>query len=197
MFSTSNLTFQGAATLLIEALKAVMEDNGFNIPSENALMAKNAAVKLSMWALKEENIPVLQSFAVELTTHLSKAFNMSIRQVKHQRELMWARYHNIRTSSEFVSQWSSFTSCSIDEPATPILTQHLTDLVFRHMIRQQWPLEKSTNGTEGDLPALSFEEKSALRYAGGCVSKSQKEARAIFSSAKGRACFGHYGTIGR
>jgi hypothetical protein len=87
---------------------------------------------------------------------------------------MWARFHEIRTSAEFLSRWSSFTTSALGEPATPILTQHLTTLMFRGMIDQQFPLAEST-GAEEELPSLSVQEENALRYAAGYVCRNLRK----------------------
>ena len=48
------------------------------------------------------------------------------------------------------------------------IPQHLTMLMFREIIRQQFPLEKETS-TNKNLPPPSGEEENALRYAAGYV----------------------------
>lgn len=149
----------------------MLEDGGFKIPSANAANARTAAVKLQEWTTREENATVLQSFAAGITARLNTAFDSGAKQIKRQREKMWAKYHSIRTSSDFLSQWSCFTSSVLGEPATLTLTQHLTDLMFKQLIQQQFPQEESS-GAESDLPALSLHEQNALRYAAGYVCRN-------------------------
>ena len=169
-----NFPPEGAADLVQKVLKDVLEDGGFKLPSANASAARTSAVKLLEWALKEENVAVLQSFAAEATAHLDTAFDARMKRPHRQREKMWANFHKIRTSSKFLSRWSSFTTLAVGEPATPILTQHLTSLIFREMIKQRFPLEKEMGSSE-DVPPLSVEEENALRYAAGYVCRNLRK----------------------
>ena len=109
-----------------KALKDVLEDGGFKIPSASAATTRTSAVKLFDWASKEENEAMLQSFATETTTHLNTAFDSRMKRPHQRREKMWANYHEIRISSGFLSRWSSFSTLVVGEPTTLILTQHVT-----------------------------------------------------------------------
>ena len=169
-----NFLSEGAADLVKKVLKDVLEDGGFKLPSTNASAARASAVKLLESALKEENGAVLQSFAAEATAHLDTAFDSRMKRPHQQREKMWANYHKIRTSSGFLARWSSFTTSAVGEPATLILTQHLTSLMFREMIKERFPLEKGTSTSE-DLPPLSAVEENALRYAAGYVCRNLRK----------------------
>ena len=158
-------------TVLMKVLNDVLEDGRFKLPSANASTARISAVELMEWASKDENKAMLQSFAVETIAHLDTAFDSKMKRPHRQREKMWPNYHKIHTSSSFLSRWSSFTALAVGEPATLILTQHLTMLMFRKMISQRFPLEKGTSTNE-DLPPLSGEEENALRYAAGYVCRN-------------------------
>ena len=165
---------EGAADGLMKALNDVLEDGRFKLPSAVASTARVSAVKLLEWASKDENRAMLVSFAEETIAHLDTAFDSRMKRPHRQREKMWANYHKIRTSSSFLSRWSSFTTLAVGRPATLILTQHLTMLMFREMIRQRFPLEKGPSTTE-DLPPLSGEEENALRYAAGYVCRNLRK----------------------
>ena len=56
---------------------------------------------------------------------------------------------------------------TIGEISTPILTQHLTDLMFQKMIRQHFLLNEAT--TLALPPPLTETEQKAIRYAAGYV----------------------------
>ena len=56
---------------------------------------------------------------------------------------------------------------TIGEISTPILTQHLTDLMFRKMIRQHFLLNEAT--TLALPPPLTETEQKAIRYAAGYI----------------------------
>ena len=76
-----------------------------------------------------------------------------------------------QNSSEFVLQWSSFATSSVGEPISPVLSQHLTSIMFKEMIKQQFPLKTSASAND-DLPPLSVAEQNALRYAAGYVCRN-------------------------
>ena len=155
-------------------LRDVLEDEGFKISSANASTARTSAVKLLEWASKKENEAKLRSFGTKVTALLNQAFDSNMKRVNRKREKMWAQYHKIRTSPEFLSQWSSFTALALGEPATLILTQHLTNLIFRLMIKHQFPLDGKAQAEE-DLPSLSMQEENALRYAAGYVCRNLRK----------------------
>ena len=163
-----------------KALRDVLEDGGFKIPSASAATARTSAVKLFDWASKKENEAMLQSFATETTTHLNTAFDSRMKRPHQRREKMWANYHEIRTSSGFLSRWSSFSTLVVGEPTTLILTQHVTSLMFRDMIQQRFPIEKGTS-TSNDLPPLSNVEENALHYAAGYVCRNIRKKLERFS----------------
>ena len=101
---------EGAADGLMKALNDVLEDGRFKLPSAVASTATVSAVKLLEWASKDEDRAMLVSFAEETIAHLDTAFDSRMKQPHRQREKMWANYHKIRTSSNFLSRWSFFSN---------------------------------------------------------------------------------------
>jgi len=73
------------------------------ISSTSASTARTSKVKLLEWASRKENDTRLQSFATKITVLLNDS---GIKQFNQNRENMWAQYHRIHTSSEFLSQRS-------------------------------------------------------------------------------------------
>ena len=78
----------GAAELVRQSLKNVLEDGGFKIPFANASSASTSAARLLEWASKEENATALQSFASKVTASLIMAFGSRVKKIKLQREKM-------------------------------------------------------------------------------------------------------------
>jgi len=136
--------------------------------------ARTSAARLLEWASEEENATALQSFASKVTASLNMAFGSRVKKIKRQREKVWAKYHEVRTSVEFLSLWSSFTTASLGKPAGLILSQHLANLIFRQIIQQHFPLEDSP-GAEDDLPNHSDLERNALRYAAGYICRNLRK----------------------
>ena len=126
----------------MKALNDVLVDGRFKLPSAVTSTARVSAVKSLEWASKDENKAMLQSFAEETTyCPLHTAFDSRMKWPHRQREKTWGNYHKIHTSS-FLSPWSSFITLAVGGPAIP---QHLTMLMFREIIHQQFPLEKETS----------------------------------------------------
>ena len=134
----------------------MFEDGGFKVTSSNAYTARVSAVKVLEWASKDDNAAELQTFAARITSELDKAFDW-----RGNQSQMWGNFHRIRTSSEFLLQWSSFATSSVGEPISPVLSQHLTSVMFKEMIKQQFPLKTSASVND-DLPPLSVAEQNVL-----------------------------------
>ena len=92
------------------------------------------------------------------------------------REIMWRRYFTVRTSSEFISTWTSFLQKANITATYPALYQHLTNIIFKKLLKDKY----QTSSLQSSSPPISgFDD--ALRYAAGYViyhqlhKKSQKE----------------------
>ena len=82
------------------------------------------------------------------------------------REVLWRKYFICRSSESYVDRWVSFLQ-SLHLTPTPVLYQHLTDLIFRQLIQSCYL------GSLSKAAAPSFitkdEGEEALRYAIGYV----------------------------
>jgi len=149
----------------------VVNDKEFDVPSYNASKAKSDAMNFLKWASQKDNNVILQLYSSKITKYLTIAFITSntIQQQSLRREKLWSKYYQLRTMPQFCSFWSAFMKATIGEISTPILTQHLTDLMFRKMIRQHFHLNEAT--TLALPPPLTETEQKAIRYAAGYVSR--------------------------
>ena len=80
------------------------------------------------------------------------------------RERVWKRLFSIRSSERFTARWVAFLESS-EVTTTPVLFQHLTDLIFQAILMQY----SNTSVPEAETPAVSSTEANALRYAAGYV----------------------------
>ena len=83
---------------------------------------------------------------------------------------MWAAYHSIRVSEEFVSLWKVFLQES-GSNAKPILYQTVTDKLFAKCIQFHCCIAPHGPETEN----LTYEEESAVRYAAGYVLRATRK----------------------
>ena len=94
--------------------------------------------------------------------HLNKFLILGKRgsAVCRKQEKMWGHYHCLRTSNEFKIVWEGFLS-NIDEPASPTFIQHITHVIFKQLIKKEFPV-KDVN-CQTPLPAMTHMEENALR----------------------------------
>ena len=80
---------------------------------------------------------------------------------------MWGSYHELHTSAEFSSDWSTFLTTSIQATSSPILYRFVTYAVFKALIKHEFELPQLE--TEEPRHPLSGDDESVLRYVAGYV----------------------------
>lgn len=148
------------------AIRNVLEDSSFEIKSQVAAEARKVAVDLLTWCSNDANVDKCYAF----TTTLLKDLNQPILSCKKQffnREKLWRKYFLLRSSEKFITQWVTFLKLA-DLSPTPILYQHLTDILFRKLLHNHCMI--STHS--GPLSSvITQREGNAIRYAAGFVCK--------------------------
>ena len=81
---------------------------------------------------------------------------------------MWGLLLQTRTSEEFLTAWEKLMLLTLKKPASPIFFQHVTDNIFKQLVKQKYPLPEIS---APQLPPLNFEEENAVHYAAGYVIK--------------------------
>ena len=148
----------------LDSIKAVINDKGFQLPTQPAKNARETASKLIALSQTTESQATFSAFAERLFTLLGPVFaTRPNKSLKIQREQMWGAYHLLRTSPTFIQRWTSFMSSTIgDLHQDPILIQYITDQFFHRLIRCQY-----------SLAALTYEERNALHYTVCCTLKKR------------------------
>ena len=156
------------------AVMAVLEDDGFSLPSELARKARATATRVLTWSSEPNNLPMLTAFARELLQLLEECLT-SRQPSQSQREKMWEAYHKLRTSAVFKSLWVRFLDTSTAGEACPIFYQYVTDKLFKASIMQHFPV--STEAVSGTISesSLTYEEVNALRHAAGYVPRALRK----------------------
>lgn len=156
------------------AMNAVLEDDGFSLPSELARNARTTATRVMSWCDDPSNLPILTAFAQELLHLLEKCLT-SRQSSQSQREKMWEAYHKLRVSAVFKSIWVHFLETSAATEACPIFYQYVTDRLFKVLIKLHFPVSVPAVNETSMENSLTYEEVNALRYAAGYVPRALRK----------------------
>ena len=151
---------------LMEAIRNVLEDDTFKIKSEVAAEARKVAVDLLAWCLDQANVDKCHLFASTLLKKLRQPI-VSCKKQYFNREKLWRKYFLLRSSQKFTTEWVTFLKLA-DLTPTPILYQHLTDILFRKLLYDQCT---TTSQSTSSSSAITEREANAIRYAAGYVCK--------------------------
>lgn len=106
---------------------------------------------------------------------------------KINREKLWTQFHQLRTDLTFKRKWEKFlqTKKMLPEPA---FYQHVTEKVFKQLIKKNWVVEKDACDTSEVERQMTYEEENALRYVGGYIvhsltTKAKKEGNKFLEEA--------------
>ena len=150
----------------MEALRSILNDDSFKIMSSEAIEARKVAQILLDWCLDAANNNCFTTFVLKLSEDLKQAMS-SCKKKSCNREKLWRNFFLLRSSEKFREDWVNFLD-SANVAATPILYQHLTDILFRGYIGDH--VTGCTAETKVDpVPAVTKREGNALRYAAGYV----------------------------
>ena len=137
------------------------------LPSPSAQLAySHAAVKLLNWLQDASHRAAFPSFAGEVVAQLKGCFPSTMRSAVAAREVLWIKFHKLRSSQDIHLMWSTFFQLSIETKSTPFLYQYLTEKVFEQLIIQQYPVQKPP---KQEVSQLTYKERNALRYAAGYI----------------------------
>ena len=112
-----------------------------------------------------ENEEAVNAFWRKLVTDLSEPFAASSGRCPLVRDKLWKTLWSVRSSSGFITRWIDFCERA-SALATPILYQHLTDLIFR-LVRDKF--EIGHQAPLADTLEMSYDEANVLRCAAGYV----------------------------
>ena len=161
--------------LLKSAVRHTLSDDSFDIKSPLAQASKKDAELLLAWLEKSENEEKIELTLKSIVQQLRRAFHSTVKAVQTKRE-MWGQYHSIRTSDPFVRSWVLlFKETGLK--ALPTLYQHLTNLMFKEMIKVHFPVTEvqSSSASCEVTTTVKYEEANAIRYVAGYVCRAVRE----------------------
>uniref|UniRef100_A0A1X7VEP6 Transposable element P transposase-like RNase H domain-containing protein n=1 Tax=Amphimedon queenslandica TaxID=400682 RepID=A0A1X7VEP6_AMPQE len=148
---------------LLSVTNQAIEDSGFNIPSAEAIVAKQSAIKLKEWMVNHNSSQILHNniLAYFFNLWISVAPKSSV-----VREQIWTRFSQFTSSEVYNKIWSDIYT-EAQTPESPILSFYITYHYFTRLWQNRYPTTtRDTNGTV-QTTHLSYDEESALWYIGG------------------------------
>ena len=161
------LFINAGAKLLTNAIEQILSDPSFETSSNEAKEARSCASRLLSWIKDESHKEDFETFSTELCTKLEPILTGRAT-LSANRDKMWRDFFILRSSDEFVTRWKTFLRAS-ELSETPVFYQHVTDLVFRALLKQY--CARATAGARESI-SISPTEANALRYAAGYVCRT-------------------------
>ena len=93
-----------------------------------------------------------------------------LKRMKKQREVMWERYHKMRSSQSFRDGWFAFLK-TVGCVAVPAFYQFVTDSLMEQLIKLNYPVMEVQVATDDDI-SLDKEERNTVRYTAGYMVRS-------------------------
>ena len=124
-----------------------LEDGGmqfrakFRVSNPVTIEAKGQAEHLLEWCLIEANKEKLDAFTEHILQDLIKGTIVlsATKSFRYNKDKMWRGFFSLRTSEDFNKQWTNFLGNS-GVQAKPVLYQHLTDVLFRMLIKKHFEI---------------------------------------------------------
>ena len=93
------------------------------------------------WCLRDANKSTVKAFVKQLTGQLHSVILSSVKKsFSYNKEKMWKQYFVLRTFKGFIKQWTYFIA-NIGTPIHPVLYQHLTDGIFKALIKSHFQIQ--------------------------------------------------------
>ena len=81
---------------------------------------------------------------------------------------MWIKFHELTSSLGFSEMWELFVSEQGCGTLSPLLYQHITDVIFERIIESKLTTAFSLSCSVENV-GLTYEEENAIHYVGGYV----------------------------
>ena len=148
----------------------MLEDEGFQLPTEPARAAVKCAEGLLEWI--SDHPDMAANFASLLIGKIQGCIHgpkkLSKRSVQRGREKMWESFYKLTSSEEFRKGWKMLLE-TVKVEATPIFYQYVTDTLMKELIKEKFHF---TPPTESSISPLDYEDINSLQYTAGYVIRS-------------------------
>ena len=164
------------ADVLLSGVETILKDPSFSTCSPVAAGVLTSTKLLKEWCIHKENNASVTHFTKELLNYLERALIFPTGRHLLNKEKIWQQYFIIRSSNTFISHWRVFLERANVIP-TPTLYQHLTDIIFRELLKEKYVVPSTACSMAKDVSVI---EANAMGYAAGYVmrqvSKKIKES---------------------
>ena len=172
------MSLSNIADIALKAVKMVLTEDDFKVPSESARQAVRTATVLVDWATEnDDNMKFFTDFFSSLVAKFSKCF-LSRRSMKTREEVMWREYHKLRVSDTFRKVWVEFLRQTIGQPASPTFFQFVSHRIFKELVKAKHQLPESVEDQlaesfedqlEDQASPITKDDENVLRYVCGYV----------------------------
>ena len=157
----------------MRAFDHVLADDSFEINAPRTIQVRKLAESLLQWCMEGENSDIVEDFTRILTKSLKEILTSAKKPLfSYNTDKIWNGYFLLRSSPNFVDKWTNFLRAA-NEPATPVLFQHLTDVIFRGCLNEHFKilyLDEQESSAE-----LTDAEKGVLQYVAGYVCRQLRK----------------------
>jgi len=160
------LSVSDGPNMLRNVLQNVLDDPSFHTKSQEAANAIISAEYMLHWCSSQDNLTTLLKFSEDLIQDLEGALINPNGKVL-QRDKIWESYFYMRSQETFTNRWTIFLYSANSPTGTPVLYQHLTDIIFKELLRKKYSV--SANESERVGPLITINECNVLRYVAGYV----------------------------
>ena len=143
----------------------LLKDDTYKLDTERIKASVEVARKVETWV--KSHTTESAYFQDQLLKHMNKCICDGVSSVL-KREKVWAKFHSLRTSKEYVSFWKVFLKVVGCETADPAFYQHISQHIFTSLLKDAFPVTDNPS-TCGAAASLDFDEISAIRYVAGYV----------------------------
>ena len=146
---------------LKKAVEALINDD---LPSPLAKAAHDIAVQFLQWISVHKD--QARSAEEQMERMLTSCFQHKRKRQAAYREVMWSKYHTLRTSKEYLDMWLHYVPlCSAE--SCPHFFQYVGHHMFKDLIRRQHPITPKASAP--GPPPMTYEEANTLRYVAGYI----------------------------
>lgn len=159
--------------MLFNAVKHVIDDKGFDVPTENSQRARLIAHKMLEIIENDQESECVLDFASWLVQEISACCTYPRGLTCHAlKEHIWQAFYKLSSGNCFRTRWTTFIESKTGLKASAIFYQFVTRSIFDELIKAQFPILPGGLAPGVNQPSLNHEESSALRYCGGYVVRS-------------------------
>ncbi len=132
------------------------------VSSQNARAVLLAGTMMTEWLKNSSHEQQADKFCSTLVSPID------MKSTATSRESFWQRYHRLRCSQIYCSNWKEFLK-ELDVNASPLFYQCVGDRLLNELVKLASPIDKQDSN---EVTNLNEMEMNALRYAAGYVPRS-------------------------